>query len=304
KQLARSSLIASGAGAVALRALDDDGPPADLASRQVADRIASHSSIARAAMHGLRSAAAARALATLALLECEPALAGEERPEIIAALAAMIERGARQSASRDVRPTDRAKRDAHEERRDRDTNDIAGDDPDAASQDDRAGATTAFGGLLFLLHLVRALELPKSVLAEPRLAARSLRWTMHQIAMALTPIDAADPAALAFAGVAPRTRPPSVAEPPATRDEMAAIEMLRDALIAALRARINATRGESDAAIVRRVVTRTAKVVADPAWIELRFSINDATTDLRRAALDFDPGWLPWLGVVVRFAYV
>jgi hypothetical protein len=35
----------------------------------------------------------------------------------------------------------------------------------------------------------------------------------------------------------------------------------------------------------------------------VRLSLDDVSTDVRRAALDLDPGWIPWLGVVVRFAY-
>jgi hypothetical protein len=27
------------------------------------------------------------------------------------------------------------------------------------------------------------------------------------------------------------------------------------------------------------------------------------STDIRRAALDLDPGFLPWLGVVIKFTY-
>jgi hypothetical protein len=43
--------------------------------------------------------------------------------------------------------------------------------------------------------------------------------------------------------------------------------------------------------------------VAHPGWLEIHFSLDDVATDLRRAGLDLDPGFLPWLGVVVRFVY-
>src|SRR5205823_4110043 len=42
----------------------------------------------------------------------------------------------------------------------------------------------------------------------------------------------------------------------------------------------------------------------DPGWIELRLATEEISVELRRAGLDLDPGWLPWLGAVVRFAYV
>jgi hypothetical protein len=44
-------------------------------------------------------------------------------------------------------------------------------------------------------------------------------------------------------------------------------------------------------------------VVADPGWIEIRLDLREVATDVRRVGLDLDPGWLPWLGVVMRFAY-
>jgi hypothetical protein len=44
-------------------------------------------------------------------------------------------------------------------------------------------------------------------------------------------------------------------------------------------------------------------VVADPGWIEVHLSLDDVSTPLRRARLDLDPGWVPWLGVVLRFVY-
>jgi hypothetical protein len=51
------------------------------------------------------------------------------------------------------------------------------------------------------------------------------------------------------------------------------------------------------------VTARHAEIVVDPAWIEVRFAVADVSTEVRRAGLDLDPGWLPWLGLVVRFTY-
>jgi hypothetical protein len=31
--------------------------------------------------------------------------------------------------------------------------------------------------------------------------------------------------------------------------------------------------------------------------------LDDVDFDVRMAGLDLDPGWIPWLGVVVRFIY-
>jgi hypothetical protein len=33
------------------------------------------------------------------------------------------------------------------------------------------------------------------------------------------------------------------------------------------------------------------------------FSIREVVTEIRRAGLDLDPGFIPWLGVVMKFYY-
>ena len=52
-----------------------------------------------------------------------------------------------------------------------------------------------------------------------------------------------------------------------------------------------------------RVAKRDAAVDRKPGWIEIHLSLADVDLDIRRAGLDIDPGWLPWLGRVVRFRY-
>jgi hypothetical protein len=51
------------------------------------------------------------------------------------------------------------------------------------------------------------------------------------------------------------------------------------------------------------VCSRPAQIVAEPGWIEARFSLDDVSLDIRRAGLDLDPQWVPWLGIVLRFVY-
>ncbi len=92
-------------------------------------------------------------------------------------------------------------------------------------------------------------------------------------------------------------------EPPSSDDEHAALGEARDAIMSALRARMSAAAEETDHELLGRVTGRRAEIVADPGWIEVRLAVADVSTDVRRAGLDLDPGWLPWLGIVVRFAY-
>jgi hypothetical protein len=46
-----------------------------------------------------------------------------------------------------------------------------------------------------------------------------------------------------------------------------------------------------------------ALVLASPSHLDVHFRMQDIRLDVRRAGLDIDPGWLPWLGRVVRFHY-
>ena len=138
-------------------------------------------------------------------------------------------------------------------------------------------APTGWGGLLLLLQVVN--ELPAA--------------GMHALGTALLTglllgdetLDCREPALLAFSGLAPDDDPPAAddVEEPDTR-------LVVD--------RLHTLGLELD-----HVCRRPAAIIADPGWIEVRFSLDDVDVDIRRAGLDLDPGWLPWLGVVVRFTY-
>ncbi len=154
----------------------------------------------------------------------------------------------------------------------------------------RSRAWTQAGGLLFLLPFVAELE---------PLGTRTLRWTLHRLALALLPeLDEADPAALAFAGLGPDELPPSDDGEPASDDELDGLRAVADVVAARLAERL-----EREDGLVAAVCARRAEVVAEPGWIEIRLALEELDIDVRRAGLDLDPGWLPWLGVVVRFVY-
>lgn len=181
--------------------------------------------------------------------------------------------------------------------------------PDAASEpaeqtplpDPRRRAPTRFGGLLFLLGVIEDLGLPDEMLSQAMLGPRSLCWTLHQLALALAPIEADDPAALAFAGLLPDAKPPDAEQSAPGEIEAGAVQNFAGRIIGRLRALLDWD--ADDAALIAFVCRRHAEIVADPGWIEVRFPLDDVTTELRRAGLDLDPGYLPWLGAVVRFVY-
>jgi hypothetical protein len=251
------------------------------------ERILRHSRIATAAVACTPlSLEKARALATLAILEAAPDLTMTD-----AAHLAAVRAGVRVPSLAPLAPVAAARATVR--------------DDEAAPPDVRQGAVTRSGGVLFLLHIVRDVELPQQIVADPALAARGLAWSLHRLAVALARVDETDPAALAFCGRRPSDDAPSRDEPPASFAEQAAIDAYCSVVIAALRTRLPVSdEWESDEALMATVVRRRAEIVADPAWIEARFALEEVSVPIRRVGLDLNLDWLPWLGVVMRFVYV
>jgi hypothetical protein len=172
----------------------------------------------------------------------------------------------------------------------------------------RRRAVTRFGGLLFLLGLVEELKLVDEILAHPSLGARPFCWVMRWLALALAPVEENDPAALAFAGLPPDTESPLNQEPP-VQTEVSAINSMAARIVERLGALIYQKDQWGDvwrddrAALIEFVCRRSAEIVADPGWIDIRFSLDEVATEIRRAGLDLNPGYVPWMGVVVRFVY-
>lgn len=51
------------------------------------------------------------------------------------------------------------------------------------------------------------------------------------------------------------------------------------------------------------VCQRPGRLRFEAGWIELHLAMDQADTGIRRLGLDLDPGWLPWLGCVLRIVY-
>jgi hypothetical protein len=337
--LARAVLESAGCGhsvmAVSAEQLDGAGP-ARLA--ESAHRLVLRSAIGRAALASRNAEWTAdsrrHALAALIVSETEPALLhgpADRVREWIEALAAKL---AEPAAARETPAQERSRRDepkargAHEplphssmaaplasgSGPDR-TGGAPRSSPDPAAPhpaqpqwgvqpipDVRRRAHTRFGGLLYLVNLASRIELVQHIVQEPRLVQRSPRWRLHQLALALVPAVETDPAALAFAGLPPESEPPNQDQPPASETERAAIAELRGELLGALREALDRPR-EAERELMDFVCRRTAEIVADPGWLEVRLSLDEVRTEIRSAGLDLDPGWVPWLGIVIRFVY-
>jgi hypothetical protein len=54
---------------------------------------------------------------------------------------------------------------------------------------------------------------------------------------------------------------------------------------------------------LQAVCQRPGRLRFEPGWIELHLRLDQADTRIRRLGLDVDPGYLPWLGCVVRIHY-
>lgn len=177
---------------------------------------------------------------------------------------------------------------------------------DGAPLDARSVGRTRRGGLLFLLHVVDELEVPQEVVESPVFSGRTLRWVLHRLALSLLALDERDPAALAFAGLAPDADPPSRGEEPASDGEIAGVEGIARRVEARLFERLRgapAPDARAAAALLRETTLREATIEADPGWIDVRLSLDEVSVEVRRAGLDLDPGWVPWLGAAVRFVY-
>ena len=292
-------------------------------ARPIAIRMESQSAIAQALSTATfldLPRATVRSLAVLVVLEVEPA-AIRPGAEPTLALIDEIERLLQRAiAGESALPSS----DIDERMQQRDAIERAERSPDSDSEvrsDPRAiealhgesplaevrrEAATEAGGLLYLINLATRIGLPDFLLADQRLARRGLRWALHQLAMTLLCLDARDPATLCFAGLLPDAVPPDSDDLLPNDDELLALAEYRTMIFEGLRASLATfldQPDQPDADLLEFVCRRRAQIFADPGWIEAHFSSADISTEIRHAGLDFDPGWISWLGVVVRFVY-
>ncbi len=163
-------------------------------------------------------------------------------------------------------------------------------------------AHTRFAGLLFLIPLLAELSLPQRMLEEPALADRPLALGLHLLGRTLADCDDEDAALAAFRGHVPGAETPwtpAELEDPLLQEPIDGwADQVREILFRRL---------EPDAAgpeqLLQRIIRRDAVIHAEPGWVELVLPMDQVSLDVRRAGLDLDPGWVPWLGVVIRYVY-
>lgn len=168
--------------------------------------------------------------------------------------------------------------------------------------DTRRTGYTDFGGLLFLLPLIDQIGIVDEIVSKCVFNDRPLRWVLHRLAIHLIPADEHDAGILAFSGLRPGDEFPWMDQPGPSGEETELMVGWIERIIQALRVRLHWVE-TPDAKILHLVCYRRARIEADPGWFEAIFSLRHVSTDIRRAALDIDPGFLPWLGVVIKFNY-
>lgn len=171
------------------------------------------------------------------------------------------------------------------------------------------GIATEWAGLPFLLSTAAAAGLPDRAVEDPAFADRPLRWVLHAAGRALVPVEPGDSAVLGLAGIPADRGGALIHAAPATPAEQAAIDRLARDWTMVTAARLAAAPPTADepaddpTGAIHTLARRSGRVVGAPGWIEVRLPLAQVDLRVRRAGLDIDPGWLPWLGTVVRYIY-
>lgn len=170
--------------------------------------------------------------------------------------------------------------------------------------DPLGGIATGWAGLLFLIATAAEAGLPERALDEPGLAARPLPWVLHTAGRALVPgIVAEDAALLALAGLGPARAALVLGTQEPTPEELACVHALAADWARATAVRLHGGGPDDPDGVVAAVARRPGRITAEPGWIEAHLAVADTDLAVRRAGLDLDPGWVPWLGSVVRYVY-
>ncbi len=139
---------------------------------------------------------------------------------------------------------------------------------------------TTAGGLFFIIPLLIRAHFPSYLNSLSPEARAVMPWQLFKFVLQHCRIPEGDPL---FAAL--RDLPP-----PGVR--------LGNWLLVTHRA----TRRLTDLTL-RQLVARPGLVALSPTHLDVFFRINDADLRIRRAALDLDPGWIPWLSRAIAFHF-
>ena len=149
-------------------------------------------------------------------------------------------------------------------------------------------AATSWGGALFWLARTGPDALCPDDASEPR-APLALRLLAIAQALGVPPDDAAT---RAFCGGAVPGEP----VPPALVARAQVLVARWSDWLAEAAPELPEPRTEA-------VCRRRGRLRLEPGWIELHLPLESADVRVRRLGLDLDPGWIAWLGCVLRIRY-
>jgi hypothetical protein len=170
---------------------------------------------------------------------------------------------------------------------------------------------TRYGGLYFVLRPLARLGLDAFVAAHPELDELDFGVRVLARIADAQGITAEDPIRIALE-LAQVESPIRVPVPPAFADLWTervpapvpeGLDPLRD-LIDAWHAAVSAWLDRHAQLDLTTVVVRDAAVLCSRTHLDVVFDMESSDVRLRKAALDIDPGFVPWLGRVVQFHYV
>ncbi|MCB9765099.1 MAG: hypothetical protein H6739_35325 [Alphaproteobacteria bacterium] len=142
---------------------------------------------------------------------------------------------------------------------------------------------TALGGLFFLIPALRALGLPAHLETHPDAIDAALPRQILRAAALRAEADPADPC------LAPLALPEGV-------DISTEAEAWVDRVEALLQAGCERS--------LQAVVRRPALCAVGRIHVDVFLALAGVDVNVRRAGLDLDPGWVPWLGWIIAYHYL
>lgn len=176
----------------------------------------------------------------------------------------------------------------------------AADKPAIFAAEQKIGSSRS-GGLLFYLNLMNGPDGAYRQLADDEVfAGRPATWIWYWLGRSLVPVAADDCALLTFAGLVPDYDSSRLDERKPDTAQQASLLKFADALRHLAEDKLELAGMPAPVSIPTE---RNVRIIADRGWFECEFSLQDVDTAVRGAGLDLNPGFLPWIGCVVRFRY-
>jgi hypothetical protein len=276
-----------------------------------ASRLVGSSRLANAARESrLRfDSRTSRALAALVVAESEPGmLSGKRLAPALLTVAQMVAgtvQALAETPSAAAKPAAPQRMSDADSVPDRSTDDEAARQPDSPITDQASGAVgepTQHAGVVFLLNVARDAGMPETLLDDPALDGFDPGHLLARLALTLAPMPDDDPALIAFAGLDEKRMRRGWSREPLPPEIFERIRTYADKWAAAASERMGRD-DEDRRQVVAEIVDRTGRIEREQGWIDVHLALADVDLDIRRAGLDLDPGWVPWLGSVVRFCY-